>query len=411
MITKNLIGSVLVAILFVLPNITRADFSANLQYGSSGSSVSELQEFLTDQNLYSGPVTGNFFSLTLRAVKNFQAREEIQPVSGYFGPKTRTRVNAILAQNLKQSDEESQAVVPTVVPPSLTQKTTTISLPNGAVVEIDQTGQIVRYTQPTSVPTPSISTPSVPATPQPQNITQPAFQVVTTKNNQSTKPGSSRYELFVFQVSTDKDIETSNLYFSLSLFGVGGKASDISNVMLVDSNGVVLAGPMNAIGDSQGNISFTDTVTFRKGVSVYSLKGTLANAFSPNQVINVTAEKEKWSAQESKTKTVAVPAFSASDMLVTIASRSNQQNAGGSFTSTLALQSTTDLSELVVRMTRQDNQANVLTKTASRRYGTNLYDVEFSQLQTGLYDMEFIADASKLPIGVVKIFKETYLVQ
>jgi len=62
-------------------------------------------------------------------------------------------------------------------------------------------------------------------------------------------------------------------------------------------------------------------------------------------------------------------------------------------------------------MTRQDNQANVLTKTASRRYGTNLYDVEFFQLQTGLYYIELIADASRLPIGVAKIFKEIYLVQ
>src|SRR3989338_6409615 len=256
---------------FLLPSFIFASFDASLQYGSKGQAVIDLQKFLAEQGLLSVAPTGNFYTLTQQAVKAFQAHEGIQPVSGYFGPKTRTRVNAILAQNLKQSDEESQAVVPTVVPPSLTQKTTTISLPNGAVVEIDQTGQIVRYTQPTSVPTPSISTPSVPATPQPQNITQPAFQVVTTKNNQSTKPGSSRYELFVFQVSTDKDIETSNLYFSLSLFVAGGKASDISNVMLVYSNGVVLAGPMNAIGDSQGNISFTDTVTFRKGVSVYSL--------------------------------------------------------------------------------------------------------------------------------------------
>jgi len=315
---------------------------------------------------------------------------------------------ADLTQKVNQPSESKVIEQPKVETP----KTSIITLLSGAVAEMDANENIIRTIKVVPQSTYIIPnyTPSVPVTSPPQNITQQTFQIVTTKNNQAAKPGGDRYEIVAFQVSTDKDIETSNLYFTVSLFGTGGKVSDISNVMLVDSNGAVVAGLVDAIGDSQGSVSFTDMVTFRKGVGTYSLKGNLANVFSPNQIINVTAEKEKWSVQESKPKTTPLTTFSASDMLVVVANRSNQQNTDGSSTTTMVLQSTTDLSELYVKMTRQDNQANVLTQTASRRSGTNLYDVMFSQLQSGLYDMQFTADASRL-IGVVKTFKETYVVQ
>jgi len=75
-----------------------APFTADLQHGvRANADVQRLQEFLTAQQLYSGPITGNFFSLTLRAVKAFQAREGITPAAGYFGPRTRVRANALLS--------------------------------------------------------------------------------------------------------------------------------------------------------------------------------------------------------------------------------------------------------------------------------------------------------------------------
>ncbi len=55
-----------------------------------------LQEFLRDRSLSSGPVTGNFFSLTRESVKKFQIQEKISPAVGYFGTKTRVRANTIL---------------------------------------------------------------------------------------------------------------------------------------------------------------------------------------------------------------------------------------------------------------------------------------------------------------------------
>lgn len=76
-----------------------AGFERDLSYGIlNDADVTRLQEFLKSQSVYSGPVTGNFFSLTQEGVKRFQAREGITPVLGYFGPKTRSRANEILSQ-------------------------------------------------------------------------------------------------------------------------------------------------------------------------------------------------------------------------------------------------------------------------------------------------------------------------
>ena len=93
---KNLIKIALLVGL-LLPSFVLANFDRNLAYGlRNDRDVSELQEFLTSEGLYSGPVSGNFYSLTLRAVKAFQVREGIAPASGYFGPLTRAKANNLL---------------------------------------------------------------------------------------------------------------------------------------------------------------------------------------------------------------------------------------------------------------------------------------------------------------------------
>lgn len=75
-----------------------ASFDRDLFFGlRSDPDVTRLQEFLRDQGVYTSPVTGNFFSLTREGVKKFQEREKIAPALGYFGPKTRARVNTLSA--------------------------------------------------------------------------------------------------------------------------------------------------------------------------------------------------------------------------------------------------------------------------------------------------------------------------
>lgn len=92
--------SFLVFILLVLPSMAlAAGFERDLYFGlKNDQDVKSLQEFLRDQSLYSGPVNGNFFSLTREAVKKFQTQEKISPAVGYFGVKTRARANLLFSQ-------------------------------------------------------------------------------------------------------------------------------------------------------------------------------------------------------------------------------------------------------------------------------------------------------------------------
>lgn len=102
--------------LFFINSVSAAEFNANLKYGSKGNDVIKLQEFLNEQGLYNGPITGNFFSLTLKAVKALQTREAISPVSGFFGNLTRAKVNEILDTQLVDSEAEAVSEPVAVVP-------------------------------------------------------------------------------------------------------------------------------------------------------------------------------------------------------------------------------------------------------------------------------------------------------
>jgi peptidoglycan hydrolase-like protein with peptidoglycan-binding domain len=84
----------------LLPSIVfGATFTRNLSYGTTGTDVSWLQQFLTDESLYTGPITATFGPLTRNGVIAFQEQKGITPAVGYFGPITRADAEAILANN------------------------------------------------------------------------------------------------------------------------------------------------------------------------------------------------------------------------------------------------------------------------------------------------------------------------
>jgi Putative peptidoglycan binding domain/Putative Ig domain len=68
-------------------------FTDFLGMGSSGTEVTELQKRLTSLNVYTGPITGYFGSLTQTAVEKLQGENNISQV-GYVGPGTRAVLNA-----------------------------------------------------------------------------------------------------------------------------------------------------------------------------------------------------------------------------------------------------------------------------------------------------------------------------
>ena len=114
-------------LIFLFPVVASAAvFDRDLYYGiQSDPDVTKLQEFLTDQNVYSGSITGNFFSLTLAGVRAFQQKENISPTAGYFGPLTRARANQLAGIEITASDEQSIAetgTTPPIPPPSTIQQ-------------------------------------------------------------------------------------------------------------------------------------------------------------------------------------------------------------------------------------------------------------------------------------------------
>jgi len=72
--------------------VTTFNFAKNLSVGSRGDDVTELQNRLTQEGVYSGPITGYFGPLTLAGVKAYQAKYGISQV-GAVGPLTRAQLN------------------------------------------------------------------------------------------------------------------------------------------------------------------------------------------------------------------------------------------------------------------------------------------------------------------------------
>jgi hypothetical protein len=133
------IVSILFVVAFGMPIISQASinkwvFDQNLSYGSTGTKVSSLQEFLAAQGLYNGPISGNFFGLTKNALVNFQKQKGIQPASGFFGPLTRNVVNALTTNITPSLGSTSQSVVLQVAtssPPITSPPVSNPSTPSG----------------------------------------------------------------------------------------------------------------------------------------------------------------------------------------------------------------------------------------------------------------------------------------
>ena len=71
-------------------------FEHDLQYGTQGDEVQSLQEFLIYEGSYKEAlVSGYYGAYTKNAVSIFQKKYGVQPVSGFFGPKTRHKVREI----------------------------------------------------------------------------------------------------------------------------------------------------------------------------------------------------------------------------------------------------------------------------------------------------------------------------
>ena len=71
----------------------------------------------------------------------------------------------------------------------------------------------------------------------------------------------------------------------------------LTNVSVVDSNGAVVAGPVDAVIEgTQQKVTFTDTVTFPVGMKTYTLKGKIASGVTNNTtIVASTTPSSDWS--------------------------------------------------------------------------------------------------------------------
>lgn len=117
-------------------SLAHADvFTDNLYYGlQNNSQVSQLQEFLTSQGLYSGPITGNFYFLTLGAVKAFQTQQGITPAAGYFGQITMAAANKVADAAVSASNNEAISETGTSTP-SVSSASSTLQLQLAALLQ------------------------------------------------------------------------------------------------------------------------------------------------------------------------------------------------------------------------------------------------------------------------------------
>lgn len=105
------IKMVLIGFMALLPVISSANINNDLKYGSKGQEVTELQEFLIDKGFLKTTATGNFYSLTKSAVMSYQSSENL-PSTGFVGPMTREKINAVLSVDTSAEVQETGTVTP-----------------------------------------------------------------------------------------------------------------------------------------------------------------------------------------------------------------------------------------------------------------------------------------------------------
>lgn len=75
-------------------------FQRTIRFGDSGDDVGQVQRFLKNRGLYTGPIDNKFGPGQgfLNAVKAFQKAENLE-VDGIIGPKTQARIVELLLQD------------------------------------------------------------------------------------------------------------------------------------------------------------------------------------------------------------------------------------------------------------------------------------------------------------------------
>lgn len=118
-------------------------------------------------------------------------------------------------------------------------------------------------------------------------------------------------------------ISVQSMTFSIATTGtVVGTPSVITNITIVDQNGAVVAGPVDATvsGAATQSVTFTDTITFPVGPRTYTVKGRLPSSFGNSATVILSTTPSAWSNVRGEvtgnTITIGTGAFSMNTMTV-----------------------------------------------------------------------------------------------
>lgn len=122
------------------------------------------------------------------------------------------------------------------------------------------------------------------------------------------------------------DIKGENLTVQSTVFTIasttGSGTGLLTNVTLVDENGAVVAGPVDATYTSSlvQTVTFTDTITYKTGRHIFTLKGKVASTIGGNGTYIATTVNGGWTNVRGETSgnTIALPTFTATMNTMTV---------------------------------------------------------------------------------------------
>lgn len=113
-------------------------------------------------------------------------------------------------------------------------------------------------------------------------------------------------------------VTVTGLSFTVASSSTAGGV--LTNVSIVDENGVVVAGPVDASGSGLTTLTFTDSVTFPVGRKVYTLKGKVSANTTNGSTIYLTTNPSAWSSPTGQTTgnsvTISQTSFAMNTMTV-----------------------------------------------------------------------------------------------
>ncbi|MEI6346247.1 MAG: peptidoglycan-binding protein [bacterium] len=89
-------------------------------------------------------------------------------------------------------------------------------------------------------------------------------------------------------------VSVQSLSITVSTSSVTGSYGLLTSVSIVDQNGSVVAGPVDASG-SGATLSFTDTITFPVGKMIYTIKGKIASTVNNGTIYTLSTTPSGWS--------------------------------------------------------------------------------------------------------------------